>query len=207
MKKVVSLILALTVILSAIMAVPMSAQAKTKHKNYKSCVSYCESFEGKRLVKKDKNSECEYGCYNYLTIKTPYGKQTSLIVSLGSEYRSKTRIYVKLISNKKSSKENKSAKAVLMQTLPGSIVSFSKSRTYLLLLERLDLGYDHFRLYKYNKKDKKYVRIADSYAKQGTAFKKQVTQKQAKEQIRKKSKVDVTKFKYFKYYKHTIFAP
>ncbi len=207
MKKIISLLLAMTVVMTAMFSIPMSAQAKKKHSSYKACIRYCETFEKKLLVKNDKNSRCEYGCYNYLTLKTRYGKQKALIVSLGSEYRSKTRIYIKQKSKKKSSSK-KTEKAVLMQTIPGSIVYFdAKNRTYFLSIERIELGHDIFRLYKYKKKDKKYVKVAQATAQHGASFKKEITQDQAKEKINKKAKVDVYKFKYFSYYKYSIFEP
>ncbi len=186
MKKTISIFLALIFVLSALFAVPMSAQAKKKgFSSYKAVINYYYD-----------NYDVGFIGYNYLTVKTPYGKQKALIVDKGDSLKQRTRVYVK----------NKENRAVKHQVLYGSIVSFSKDRKYLLTQEHVDTGTEVIRLYQYKKKDKKYVWRAQGHTQYGSRFPKEITYKQALKNIKKKTKVNVLKFKKFDSGKYVIYS-
>ena len=175
-KRISTAVLAFILSFSMLLSLPFNAQAKS-YAGYDAVIDDFYGYNGAQL---NGGSTCTYAGYRYFKIPTRYGKQKALFVELVGSICSETRIFIK---------QNKTGKAVKLQTLKGTPMKYSKSKKAFVTQEHVTTGVDVYRLYKYNKSKKKFVKAAESNCQYGSRFPYEITTHQALKKLEKKGKV------------------
>lgn len=139
MKKITAVLLMLVMLVSGVTAMPMTAlAAKKTYKNYHAVLAE---------YKKEAPDNYVTVCYNYLKIKTPYGKQKALVVTtFASAYMQRSIIYIK----------RPNGRAVKFRALKGALTAYTSNKNSFLAYIYVGSGDGSFFFYRYDKSKKKY---------------------------------------------------
>lgn len=140
MKKLTTVLLALVMLVTGAVALPMTATAAKK--TYKNYHAVLEEY------KKEAPDRYTVVYYNYLKLKTPYGKQKALVVTTcESAYLERSTVYIK----------RPNGRAVRFKALKGALIEYTGDKNKFLTYIYVGSGDGNFTFYQYKKSKKNYL--------------------------------------------------